>query len=213
MSARHRLQELLDHPRIWRAAGDGAAVPHTLATGYQPLDHALAGGWPVRGLCEILVRDWGSGELALLMPALARLQQRRDDSGEAWLAWLNPPYTPYAPALHAAGLDVSRVLVSHCQRSPDLLWAMEQALRCGACAAVMAWCRDADHRRLRRLQLAAEAGNCWGVLFRPAYCRRQASPALLRLAVASLAGGELAVEIVKYRGHTPRRLTVDPACP
>ena len=28
-----------------------------------------------------------------------------------WIAWVSPPYTPYAPALAVAGIDVARVLV------------------------------------------------------------------------------------------------------
>ena len=51
------------------------------------------------------------------------------------------------------------------------LWAMEQALRSGLCAAVIAWSKSAARPVLRRLQLAA-AGSRLAVLFRPPAARR-----------------------------------------
>ena len=41
----------------------------------------------------------------------------------------------------------------------DMLWAMEQALRSGACGAVLGWTGAADDQALRRLKLAAEEGR------------------------------------------------------
>ena len=74
MSARHQLEELLSHPRIWRGRGrvdsTGVAV---ISTGHEPLDRALAGGWPQGSLCELLTDQWGQGEFRLLLPALGRL--------------------------------------------------------------------------------------------------------------------------------------------
>ena len=46
------------------------------------------------------------------------------------------------------------------------LWAMEQALRSGACSAVLGWAAPCELQALRRLQLAAEQSRCLAVLFR-----------------------------------------------
>src|SRR3982074_519964 len=66
------LTRLLEHPAIWR--GRSAAHQRGLPTGFAALDAYLPGyGWPRTGLIEILVSRFGSGELYLLLPALAAL--------------------------------------------------------------------------------------------------------------------------------------------
>jgi cell division inhibitor SulA/protein ImuA len=52
---------------------------------------------------------------------------------------------------------------------------------------------------MRRLQLAAETGRAWGVLFRPACAAQERSPAALRLRLEPVVNG-LAVYILKRRG-------------
>jgi len=84
-------------------------------------------------------------------------------------------------------------------RAPPAEWAMEQALRSGACSAVLGWAASRDRRSLRRLQLAAEQARCMAVLFRSLREAREPSPAVLRIA---LEGGRhgLEVRILKSRG-------------
>ena len=48
----------------------------------------------------------------------------------------------------------------------DALWAFEQCLRSGACAAVLGWPLHADGPALRRLQVAADSGECLGFALR-----------------------------------------------
>jgi protein ImuA len=101
--------------------------------------------------------------------------------------------------LASAGVDLSRVMVVRPRGGADGLWAVEQTLRAGTCGAVLAWLNTADTGVMRRLQLAAEAGNSWGVLFRPQRMAGQASPAALRLKLEPTARG-LAVHVLKRRG-------------
>jgi len=188
------LEEVLRHPRVWR--GGQAHTEDNITTGLPDLD-ALIGGWPQGALTEILFPQPGVGELSLVMPALARLSQ--DDR---WLAWIAPPFIPYAPALAAQGVMLSRVLVVHPDSEGDALWAVEQALRTGTCSAVLAWVKQADERSLRRLQLAAEAGNSCGILFRTESSIVPASPAALRLRVQAHPEG-VGVQVLKRRGGWP----------
>ena len=160
----------------------------TVSTGFKNLDRVLAGGWPVGVLTELLLDSYGIGELKLLMPALVRISQQSGEIQgslepmvEPLVLWISPPHIPYAPALEQAGMDMSRVLVVHSESRLDVLWAMEQALKSGACAVVLAWLQAVDKRSMRRLQLAAEAGGCWAVLFRPAKFIRDSSSAKLRI--------------------------------
>ena len=192
MSAEQELARLLEHPAIWR--GRSAAQPAGLPTGFAALDEQLPGhGWPRAGLIEILVPRFGSGELYLVLPALAALTRA---TAARWCVWVAPPLMPFAPALVAQGIELDRVAVVGGARP---LWALEQTLRSGACDAVLAWARQPKVRELRRLQLAAERGGTLGVLFRPRRAARESSPAMLRLSLERLAAG-LRVTLLKGRG-------------
>lgn len=189
------LEAVLRHPAIWRGERCAQASEDTISTGFPALDAVLpGGGWPRGVLTEILSEQEGIGELRLLMPALARLA---DEDG--WQTWIAPPHIPYAPALAAAEVELERLLVVSPKSAGDAWWAAEQALRSGTCGAVLAWLSTPDERRLRRLQLAAEEGRGWGVLFRPARAAQERSPAALRLRLETAPNG-LAVHILKRRG-------------
>ena len=158
------------------------------------LDRIL-GGWPKGALAEILHELEGIGELRIVMPALARLSRE-----QRWILWVAPPYVPYGPALWRHGVVLSRLLLINAVSSTQCWWAAEQALRSGACSMVMLWSSTVDERRLRRLQLAAETGGAWALLFRGARAANQPSPAALRLRVTSSAQG-LVVQVLKCRGR------------
>lgn len=187
-----RLQQLLQHPALWR--GRSVAPLPVMPTGFAPLDQVLpGGGWPQRGLTEVLTARQGLGELRLWLPTLARLSTA---SGARWCAFIAPPFQLFAPALAAAGVRLDRLLVVH---PPQPLWATEQALRSGACDLVLSWVAQADLPQLRRLTLATEQGLSAGVLFRPARAERDASPAMLRLSVQARPDG-LRLRLLKSRG-------------
>jgi hypothetical protein len=188
------LVSLLSHPAIWRG-GDVAPEPAAIASGYPALDAALPGrGWPKGALAEVLLQREGIGEIRLTLPALARVQTERRD-----VVWISPPYQPYAPALAAAGIDLSRFYVVACRTPQDALWAFEQSLRAPECGAAFAWLATQDERVLRRLQVAARDGRTWGTLWRRPGVRGGALAAPLRLAL-SRQEGRLAVRVLKRRG-------------
>jgi hypothetical protein len=188
------LADILQRHPVWRGSPSLAPVP-AIATGFGLLDGELpGGGWPTGVLTEVLGDEAGIGELQLLLPALARLTT----AGKR-VVWLAPPHLPYAPALAAAGLDLSNLAVVRAPGRRDALWAAEQALRAASCVALVAWFRDARFVELRRLALAAEAGNAFVALFRPLAAAHESSPAALRLAVHGAPEG-LALHILKRRG-------------
>lgn len=202
------LEKLLENPRVWRGSSQVGARPG-LASGYPQLDRCLpGGGWPQQALTEILIGQYGIGELRLLMPALARLSAEETQAGSGdqpepgWIAWVAPPFQPYAPALQQYGIDLSRLLIVRPKGSSELLWSAEQALSSGTCAAVLLWPDTLDDQAGRRLQLAAEKGASWAIAFRPLSARQQASAAALRLELQSTGQGTR-VHILKSRGGRP----------
>lgn len=186
------LEALLRHPAIWR--GRSAAQVDVVSSGFARLDVALpGGGWPRTGLIEILVEHLGSGELYVLLPALASLTRQQ---AARWCAWIAPPFEPFAPALAAHGLALDRIFVA---RTENPLWAFEQSLASGACEAALAWVPRIPARDIRRLQLAAEKGRSLGVLFRPRAASRESSSAVLRAAVEPTEQGAR-ITLLKSRG-------------
>jgi hypothetical protein len=185
-----------------------ARRPAALPSGLRALDEHLAtGGWPVGALTELLLERPGIGELRLLMPALRQLTAERQ------LAFINPPFLPYAPALAQHGIALERVAVIRTADRVDGLWAAEQTLRCAVVGAVVAWPGEIAGKELRRLQLAAETGGNLGILYRPAIAARLPSPAALRLRLQPLEEG-LLIEVLKCRGGragTTLQCAFDPA--
>ncbi|WP_260293881.1 translesion DNA synthesis-associated protein ImuA [Sedimenticola hydrogenitrophicus] len=193
------LEELLSSAPVWR--GDTLLLghrPRTLPSGYPALDGLLSGGgWPGAALTELLLDHHGIGELGLLRPLLVELGQ----AGKP-VVWISPPYIPYAPALRQARIALESMRWVAPDQPGDAAWVAEQCLRSGSCGVVLLWPRALNTKMLRRLQLAAEQGECPGFLFRPRAAATQSSPVALRLLLSPQARG-LGVELLKCRGRRP----------
>jgi cell division inhibitor SulA/protein ImuA len=189
------IQFLLQNPAIWRGDEQARVALPSIPTGFSEFDRELpGGGWPRGMVSELLVERSGIGELSLLMPALAQLSQQ-----DGWLMLIAPPWIPYAPALAARGVRLSRVIVANTASDKDTLWAAEQSLRAGNCPAVLAWPAAFSEHGLRRLQLAAEEGGSFGVVFGATSRAALPSPAPLRLRLG-VRHDRLSVKILKRRG-------------
>ncbi len=96
----------------------------------------------------------------------------------------------YPLAAVAQGIEPARLIIVHPNNKADHTWALDQALRCPAVAAVVAWPESLDGkldgRTFRRLQLAVEQGGGLGLLVRPESVRPQPSWADVRLLVEPL---------------------------
>ena len=190
-----RLDTLLQHPSLWR--GRGAAPQAGYSTGFDALDAVLpGGGWPRRGLVEILTASGGSGELTLFGSLIRDLTHTENPR---WCAFIAPPFEPFAPAWQAQGVRLDRLLVV---RTPEALWALEQSLLSGACAIGFGWQDAIKMTPLRRLALATERGASLGVLIRPLRAARESTAAVLRIAVARTAT-HLRLQLLKGRGIAP----------
>ncbi len=198
------LADILADARVWKLKDDAARPPRPVwPTGNPSLDLRLpGGGWPTASLVEVLIDATGLGEVQLFLPALVQSQQRTAGNDVPWLVWIAPPYEPYAPALVQQGIELDRLLVVRPVTATEALWAAEQALSSGVCAAVLLWLKGSDDRWLRRLKLAAEAGGALGVLFRPERHRFESSPASLRL-LMSQGCSAAQLELVKVQGGQP----------
>lgn len=195
--ASNNLDNVLAQGQVWT----GKTWQHdhlpVVPTGYPTLDELFA-GWPKGALTEIIYGQAGIGEMRLLVPALAELSQQ-----ERWIMLIAPPFLPNAEVLAQHGVDTSKLLIIRPDTVRDLHWTVEESLRAGTCSAVLAWPGSMDIKVIRRLQLAAEAGNTLGLLFRPEQAANEPSTAALRLTLqASATGSE--VKVIKRRGGWPK---------
>ena len=190
------LEAVLNHPAIWRGNSCARVAIPSASTGFSELDAVLpGGGWPVAVLTEVYAAHRGIGEMQLLMPVAARLT-----CAGRWVTLIAPPHIPYAPALAAHGLKLSRLILVRTERAEERFWACEQALRYQDCGAVLAWIDHAPERALKRLQLAAETGSAIALLFRSARVI-PASPAALRLQIERSRDRTM-VRVLKRRGSS-----------
>lgn len=193
------LDSLMQDARLWQGYQPSRTSPPAAPSGFAELDRLLGNtGWPRGALSECLMDAPGIGELQLVLPLLQQLTRAQQT-----VFWLNPPHIPYAPALAREGVDLDQLVVIHTDNRQDLLWTMENCLRSPVTGLVMAWPETLLSRDIRRLQLAAEAGNNLCLLFRHRKLAEQSSPAALRLELTPGQHQGLDLKILKRRGGWP----------
>lgn len=80
--------------------------------------------------------------------------------------WLGLKRQVFPPALSAFGVSPDRVLFIDLTKDADLLWAVEEALKCAAVSVVVGELRELGMTESRRLQLAVERSRVTGLLHR-----------------------------------------------
>lgn len=171
------IKQLLKTNRIWQASEKQRARP-ALSSGYQALDDQLHySGWPQGAVSELLLSANGTGELRLLAPLMSKLSQQ-----SGYLCWINPPFQPYAPALCYLGIDIDKLIIIKTRSDLDTIWTAQQAMNSKACSLVLTWLPKKNlSKEMRKLCLAAESSQCWGVTLRHQSLAETSSPAALRM--------------------------------
>lgn len=127
----------------------------TSSAGCAALDALLpAGGYEAGSVVEYLRTTPACGAVAFGLGG-----RRRSHASDGWfLVVVDTQHNVYPPTLTSHGIDLGKVIFVRPQSQADALWAVDQALRTSAVAAVVAELERIDDRSARRLQLAAECG-------------------------------------------------------
>lgn len=80
--------------------------------------------------------------------------------------WISSSRTLFPPALTSFGVEPDQVVFVDLKREKDVLWAMEEALKCEGLAAVIGEIKDISLTASRRLQLAVEQSRVTGFILR-----------------------------------------------
>lgn len=83
--------------------------------------------------------------------------------------WISSSRTLFPPALKIFGTEPDRFIFLDLKKEKDVIWAMEEALKCNALAAVVGEMREIDFTASRRLQLAVEQSQVTGFIIRNNY--------------------------------------------
>ena len=105
-------------------------------------EHAAACGGFLAGLLKVLMENGGI------------------------CVWISTSRSLFPPALKNFGVNPDRIIFIDLLRQKDLLWAMEEALKCSSLAAVVAETGEISFTESRRLQLVIEKSRVTGFILR-----------------------------------------------
>lgn len=144
----------------YKAEGDSTVVN----VGLEPITRSFPNGiFPTGAIHELLTEapEHTAASGGFMAALLAALMQK----GGACL-WISTSRRFFPPALKAFGVEPDRFIFIDLHREKDVLWALEECLKCEALVAVIADLAEISFTQSRRLQLAVEQSCVTGFILR-----------------------------------------------
>lgn len=198
----------------YRAVSDGAAVNVGLEAVTRSFPHAV---FPTGVIHEFLTEApehtaATGGFIAGLLSALMRR------SGAC--IWISTSRRFFPPALKMFGVEPDRFIFVDLQREKDVLWAMEESLKCEGLSAVIADLADITFTQSRRVQLVVEQSGVTCFLLRTdprklntiasvAQWKVRPLPSELEKGMPGVGFPRWNVELLKVRNGQPGRWKVE----
>jgi protein ImuA len=157
----HIISELQDN--ILRLQGFRPVNSPTLDIGLGPIKEAFPNAsFPLGCVHEFLSARPEDG--AATGGFIASLVNTLGSNGS--VLWISAGRRIFPPALKSFGIEPDRFVFVDLQKEKDVIWAMDEALKCAALTAVIGEVRDIDFTASRRLQLAVEQSQVTGFVIR-----------------------------------------------
>lgn len=138
--------------------------PAAIHFGLGPVESAFPNAvFPTGAVHEFLsdTAEHAAATCGFITGLLAPLMQQ----GNACI-WISTSRTLFPPALKTFGIEPDQLIFIDLERDKDVLWAMEEALKCEGLAAVVGEIREIGFTASRRLQLAVEQSRVTGFILR-----------------------------------------------
>ncbi len=158
------LEQLSHQIRVIELGGRrGGELSTAISSGCQELDRCLPdGGYAPGTIIEWIEPTLGCGGIYLAIAAA-----RHAITDGKVLVVVDPQQRFYPPAARSMGIPIERLIVLRPESESDVMWSIDQALRCSAVGAVVANLERVSELQARRFQLAAEQGQALGCWLRP----------------------------------------------
>jgi protein ImuA len=180
--------------------------------GLGPVENAFPNGiFPTAAIHEFLTDV--PENAAASTGFIAGLLQVLMENGGACL-YISASRKLFPPALKAFGVEPDKIIFVDLKQEKDVLWAMEEALKCEGLSAVIAEVRAISLTASRRLQLAVERSKVTGFILRNDPGKLSASgcvarwkisplPSELEAGMPGLGFPRWTVELLKVRNGNP----------
>lgn len=133
--------------------------------------------------------------------------------------WINNSDQLFAPSIKSFGIDPDRIIFVQMKNQKDILWALEEGLKCEGIRVVIAEVQDIDFVQSRRLQLAVERSKVTGFVLRlqprffgattcAARWHIRPLPSHVQGNIPGVGFPEWEVELLKVRNGSPSRWQV-----
>lgn len=132
--------------------------------GLGPIESSFSGdSFPVGVVHELISGDrrGAASTNGFIAALLGRLMNKKD-----YCLWISHQRTLFPPGLKSFGVEPDRVIFIDIKREKEVLWAVEQGLKCPALTAVVAELKEISFSQSQRLQLAVEKSRVTGFLHR-----------------------------------------------
>ncbi|HVM87937.1 MAG TPA: hypothetical protein VMT76_07090 [Puia sp.] len=128
--------------------------------------------------------------------------------------WISSSATIFPPALKPLGISPDKIIFIHSKSQKEVLWIIEEALKCEGLAAVIAEVKELGFTESRRLQLAVEKSHVTGFVIRSGFSKPGINACVSRWRITahpSVAGDDLPgigfpawkIELLKIRNGKP----------
>jgi len=136
-----------------------------LDVGLGPMNQAFPqGSFPLGAIHEFISSSpESSAATGGFISALVSPLMKKGGAG----IWIGSSGKIFPPALQQFGIDPARIIFIDLKKERDLLWAVEEALKCHGLAAVVAEIPALSFTNSRRFQLAVEQSQVTGFIHRP----------------------------------------------
>ncbi len=141
-----------------------AAAGITKFPGLEPVESAFPNGvFPEGSVHEFLntTPEQAAATAGFIAGLLKSLMENGGNS-----LWISNRRMIFPPALKAFGVEPDHVIFIDLQKEKDVLWTVEEALKCEKLAAVIGEVGQVNFAQSRRLQLAVEKSRVTGFILR-----------------------------------------------